>query len=481
MSKVFKTCLFKIHNPSQRRRAMMLDCMRRADRAFWKLMRHYEPQADALLKLDRSGRRQRLNEIKKECGKSLSQLPLSQSAIGGLPYDVAAQVSSFLELADSGQDASWPQQPKKEDPYKEGLAALVNATDLNEENAARDLMMSKPKSNNPRPLTINRNDHRGTILLQDPKGRLFAWINLHRATSRFSKKVIFKDMVNVRTGELIKLNSAGGSLMPLECSDWHMESFVRAGSMQSSRLIYRKGEFYLACTFLFELQDVEIETYLGIDRGIENVAAWKVINKQLQSLAEGVTEGRTLREYQRAKEKKAAQTQRRKGESNVSWRAYADQVVHTAANEIVTTALNYRSQVVLEDLSAIVQGPQHKRPKGRRRSNFARVLNRAQYQKLANVLEYKLPAVGLPPPKTVRAAGTSITCNSCGYYDKENRKDQASFLCLSCGHTENADANAAANIAAKYLYWREIGPKVKGKKMKDSQRYENWLKVQREA
>ena len=459
----------------------MLDCMRRADRGFWKLMKHYEPQAGALLKLDKAGRRQRLREIKGETEKSLSALPLSESATNGLTFDVTAQISSFLELTDSGQDASWPKQPNIADPFVDGLNALVASTDIEAENAARDLMFTKPKSNHPRPLTINRNEKRGTILLQDVKGRLFAWVNLHSAKSRFSRRVTVTDMVDVRTGAIMNFKSSRGALMPLECSTWHMEAFVKTGRMQSSRLIYRKDEFYLACTFLFEVEDIETETYLGIDRGIEYVAAWKVIGTDLSPLATGMTEGRTLREYQRAKEKKAAETQRRKGHSQVSWRAYADHVVHTAANEIVAAALKYKSQVVIEDLSAIAQGPQHTRPKFRRRSNFARVLNRAQYQKLSNVLEYKLPLAGLPKPVTVRAAGTSITCNACGYYNKDNRKEQASFTCLKCGHAENADANAAANIATKYLYWRDIGPKVKGKKLKDSQRYENWLKALRES
>ena len=34
MSKVYKTSVFKIRKPSQRRRAMMLDCMRRASSGF---------------------------------------------------------------------------------------------------------------------------------------------------------------------------------------------------------------------------------------------------------------------------------------------------------------------------------------------------------------------------------------------------------------------------------------------------------------
>lgn len=41
---------------------------------------------------------------------------------------------------------------------------------------------------------------------------------------------------------------------------------------------------------------------------------------------------------------------------------------------------------------------------------------------------------------------TSQTCSSCGHVDKDNRKTQAKFVCLKCGHSENADVNAAKNI-----------------------------------
>jgi putative transposase len=41
---------------------------------------------------------------------------------------------------------------------------------------------------------------------------------------------------------------------------------------------------------------------------------------------------------------------------------------------------------------------------------------------------------------------TSQTCSACGAVDSESRKNQASFCCTSCGHTMNADHNAAINI-----------------------------------
>lgn len=46
----------------------------------------------------------------------------------------------------------------------------------------------------------------------------------------------------------------------------------------------------------------------------------------------------------------------------------------------------------------------------------------------------------------VDPAYTSQTCSSCGVVDKQSRKNQASFVCVHCGHRENADRNAAINI-----------------------------------
>ena len=46
----------------------------------------------------------------------------------------------------------------------------------------------------------------------------------------------------------------------------------------------------------------------------------------------------------------------------------------------------------------------------------------------------------------VNPAYTSQTCHRCGHADKENRKTQARFQCVSCGFASNADTNAAMNI-----------------------------------
>jgi putative transposase len=46
----------------------------------------------------------------------------------------------------------------------------------------------------------------------------------------------------------------------------------------------------------------------------------------------------------------------------------------------------------------------------------------------------------------VSAVYTSQTCACCGHVDPANRQNQAAFVCVHCGHTANADTNAAINI-----------------------------------
>ena len=87
-------------------------------------------------------------------------------------------------------------------------------------------------------------------------------------------------------------------------------------------------------------------------------------------------------------------------------------------------------------------------------------------------MSYKLKSEGLPEPLFVHAAGTSIICNSCGNYDKNNRLNQADFKCTSCGHSENADIQASKNIAMK-RFWLETEYSKKNNKM--NMTFKDWL------
>ena len=61
------------------------------------------------------------------------------------------------------------------------------------------------------------------------------------------------------------------------------------------------------------------------------------------------------------------------------------------------------------------------------------------------LLTYKMERVGKPLFK-VAPHHTSQECARCGYTHPGNRKSQTDFSCLSCGHADNADHNAALVI-----------------------------------
>ena len=68
------------------------------------------------------------------------------------------------------------------------------------------------------------------------------------------------------------------------------------------------------------------------------------------------------------------------------------------------------------------------------------------YYQLQEQIEYKAERVGIKV-KYINPAYTSQKCSKCGNVDKENRIDQATFICKECGLKINADYNASLNIA----------------------------------
>ena len=73
-----------------------------------------------------------------------------------------------------------------------------------------------------------------------------------------------------------------------------------------------------------------------------------------------------------------------------------------------------------------------------------RGISRSGWGLLARRLEDKAPG----RVERVNPAFTSQRCSACGHVASESRESQALFRCVACAYTENADVNAAKNIAA---------------------------------
>lgn len=84
------------------------------------------------------------------------------------------------------------------------------------------------------------------------------------------------------------------------------------------------------------------------------------------------------------------------------------------------------------------------------KSGLNRAISAQGWSALALRIEQKAEASEVTCIR-VSPINTSRKCGVCGHTSKENRKNQAVFSCIACGHIDHADTNAAKNILAAGL------------------------------
>lgn len=120
---------------------------------------------------------------------------------------------------------------------------------------------------------------------------------------------------------------------------------------------------------------------------------------------------------------------------------FKDTYNHKVSRYIVDFAIkNQCGKIVMENLSKFAVHQKESMLK-----NWA-------YYDLQNKVKYKAMAAGIAKDNIefINPAYTSQRCSVCGCIDATNRDikvDQKKFECVKCGHKDNADVNAAKNIA----------------------------------
>jgi IS605 OrfB family transposase len=116
-------------------------------------------------------------------------------------------------------------------------------------------------------------------------------------------------------------------------------------------------------------------------------------------------------------------------------------VNHCISKSIVAKAKGTARGIALENLKGITI----RTVKRLRRKQRSRHGSWSFYQ-LRTFIEYKAKMLGVPVV-VVDPRNTSRTCAECGHSERANRQSQSRFQCRRCGHTANADVNAARNIS----------------------------------
>ena len=166
----------------------------------------------------------------------------------------------------------------------------------------------------------------------------------------------------------------------------------------------------------------------------------------------GRYERRVRRAQQSVSRKKKGGSNRRKAVARLveCYRRIAairQDVLHKATTKFVDA----HGLIAIEDLAvrrmtASAAGSIATPGKGvRQKAGLNRAILRNGWSMARRMLEYKCNWRG-SMVVAVSPAYTSQTCNVCEYVAAANRRTQALFSCIMCGHTENADRNAAKNI-----------------------------------
>jgi len=204
------------------------------------------------------------------------------------------------------------------------------------------------------------------------------------------------------------------------------------GELRTANIVKEADGWYLKVVVKEEDKNRESQSVCAIDMGIkyflvtsdgEFIDNPKHLDKYLKQLR---IENRKL-----SRKKKGGSNFKKQGERLARLHQKVSRVRKDFLHKTSSRLANMYSEIIREDLD--IQNML-------KDSSFARQISDCSWGMFFKMLEYKTSVTKVNP------AYTSQMCSSCGSVNKENRKTQSEFKCLSCGFTENADLNASLNI-----------------------------------
>ncbi len=206
-------------------------------------------------------------------------------------------------------------------------------------------------------------------------------------------------------------------------------------------LLYRNGTFYLAVTL--DTPEPIPDTpdgILGIDLGIINLAT----DSEGETFSgEAIEKNRKRHHALRQRLQKCGTKSAKRHLKKLSGKEarFRKNTNHVISKRIVQKAKANGQGIAIEELRHI-----RSRTEARLRHSQRSRHSSWSFWQLRFFLQYKAALAGVPL-HTVDPRNTSRTCHVCGHCAKENRKSQASFVCVQCSFACNADINAAINIS----------------------------------
>lgn len=233
----------------------------------------------------------------------------------------------------------------------------------------------------------------------------------------------------------------GRQAIPFVCGERQRE--LLATQRGETDLAFVRGKWYLFVACEVETPEpCDAEGALGVDLGIVNLAtdsdgeafSGQHIERRRQWYAN------RRQALQKIGTKSAKRHLKRLAGRQ---RRFQRDTNHQISKRLIAKAepgtLWVKRALILEDLKGIRARARVKGPGQRaRHNNWA-------FGQLRLFIGYKAQRAGVTV-SFVDPAYTSQRCSACGHTERRNRRSQAEFCCVVCGHTSPADYNAAINI-----------------------------------
>jgi putative transposase len=215
-----------------------------------------------------------------------------------------------------------------------------------------------------------------------------------------------------------------------------------SGKIKETRLKRHKNNWYLLMTVEKEIKtNYNISSVISCDLGEKHLLSTVLVGDNSMKPEFYGDEARGIRRHyswlrKRLQEKKLLRKVKEIGRKE---RIRVNQICHEISKEVVRTAKENNSAILLGDLKGI-----RKSAKGRR---FNRIVSSMPSFKLSKFIEYKAEAEGVPVVK-MREWHASKTCHLCNNEGK--RISRGLFRCPTCSLEYNADLNGAINLFKRF-------------------------------
>lgn len=273
-----------------------------------------------------------------------------------------------------------------------------------------------------------------------------------------TKKKWLNDSFRFPEVKHIKLDNRRIKLPKLGWMGFHKSRSI-AGSIKNATISRSAGCWYISIQVEIA-QEVSVHpksNILGIDLGISKFVATSEGNYKGSISPYRLMENK-LQKHQRILSKKKRYSSNWKKQQRKLQKCHAKiaNIRKDFQHKLSTILSKNHATIVVEDLkikniSATAKGTLENPGKNvAAKSGLNKSILDQGWGEFIRQLKYKLNWLG-GKLLEVPARHTSQKCCVCKHVSQDNRKTQSKFLCVNCGHQENADINAAKNILAAGL------------------------------